>query len=75
MPGKTLANMQSLFPKKSPHPNLKEEDIIYMRRCLQLARNGQQNAQPNPMVGLLLFVIAESSEKAITCAAEKAMQK
>ncbi len=54
MPGKTLANMQSLFLKKSPHPNLKEEDIIYMRRCLQLARNGQQNAQPNPMVGAVV---------------------
>ena len=25
-------------------------DSTYMRRCLQLARNGQQNAQPNPMV-------------------------
>ncbi|MDD7526527.1 MAG: riboflavin biosynthesis protein RibD, partial [Bacteroidaceae bacterium] len=26
-------------------------DEMYMRRCLQLARNGWQNAQPNPMVG------------------------
>ena len=29
-------------------------DTIYMRRCLQLARNGQQNARPNPMVGAVI---------------------
>ena len=29
-------------------------DEIYMRRCLQLARNGMQNAQPNPMVGAVI---------------------
>ena len=29
-------------------------DSTYMRRCLQLARNGQQNAQPNPMVGAVV---------------------
>ncbi|MCH5311816.1 MAG: bifunctional diaminohydroxyphosphoribosylaminopyrimidine deaminase/5-amino-6-(5-phosphoribosylamino)uracil reductase RibD [Prevotella sp.] len=26
----------------------------YMRRCLQLARNGMQNARPNPMVGAVI---------------------
>ena len=31
-----------------------EEDIRYMRRCIQLALNGMQNAKPNPMVGALL---------------------
>ncbi|MBO7661531.1 MAG: riboflavin biosynthesis protein RibD, partial [Bacteroidaceae bacterium] len=25
-----------------------------MHRCIQLARNGQQNAQPNPMVGAVV---------------------
>ena len=25
-----------------------------MRRCLQLARNGMQNAKPNPMVGAVI---------------------
>ena len=30
------------------------EDEKYMRRCLQLARNGQQNAKPNPMVGAVI---------------------
>lgn len=29
-------------------------DEIYMRRCLQLASNGQKNAQPNPMVGAVI---------------------
>ena len=27
------------------------DDEKYMRRCLQLAQNGHQNAKPNPMVG------------------------
>lgn len=29
-------------------------DEKYMRRCLQLAYNGRQNAQPNPMVGAVI---------------------
>lgn len=29
-------------------------DIDYMRRCLQLARCGRQNAKPNPMVGAVI---------------------
>ncbi len=29
-------------------------DERYMRRCLQLARNGMQNARPNPMVGAVI---------------------
>lgn len=29
-------------------------DEIYMQRCLQLARNGQRNAHPNPMVGAVI---------------------
>ena len=29
-------------------------DEMYMRRCLQLASNGRQNAQPNPMVGAVI---------------------
>lgn len=31
-----------------------ERDVIYMRRCLQLARCGRQNARPNPMVGAVI---------------------
>ena len=27
------------------------DDEKFMRRCIQLAKNGQQNAKPNPMVG------------------------
>ena len=30
------------------------DDEKYMRRCLQLAQNGQQNAKPNPMVGAVI---------------------
>ncbi len=29
-------------------------DEKYMRRCIQLARNGEKNAQPNPMVGAVI---------------------
>lgn len=31
-----------------------KEDIMYMRRCLQLAACGRQNAKPNPMVGAVI---------------------
>lgn len=31
-------------------------DKKYMRRCLQLAQNGRQNAKPNPMVGAVIVV-------------------
>ena len=30
------------------------DDERYMHRCIQLARNGQQNAKPNPMVGAVI---------------------
>ena len=30
------------------------DDEKFMRRCIQLARNGQQNAKPNPMVGAVI---------------------
>lgn len=33
---------------------LLKTDEKYMMRCLQLARNGRQNAQPNPMVGAVI---------------------
>ena len=35
---------------------MKQEDIdeMYMRRCLQLARNGRLQAKPNPMVGAVI---------------------
>ena len=32
-------------------------DEQYMRRCLQLAANGRQNAKPNPMVGAVIVVV------------------
>ena len=30
------------------------EDERFMRRCIQLAKNGRQNAKPNPMVGAVI---------------------
>lgn len=29
-------------------------DEVYMSRCIQLAKNGMQNSQPNPMVGAVI---------------------
>ena len=29
-------------------------DEMFMRRCLQLAKNGRENAKPNPMVGSVI---------------------
>jgi len=37
------------------------EDEKYMRRCLQLARNGRQNAKPNPMVGAVIVAPAPTA--------------
>ena len=34
--------------------NQQQIDEMYMRRCLQLARGGRQNAKPNPMVGAVI---------------------
>ena len=34
--------------------NTQNTDERYMRRCLQLAACGRQNAKPNPMVGAVL---------------------
>lgn len=31
-----------------------KDDIKYMRRCIQLAKNGMSNARPNPMVGAVI---------------------
>ena len=37
-------------------------DERYMRRCLQLARCGRQNAKPNPMVGAVIVVPGVSEQ-------------
>ena len=41
------------------------EDEQYMSRCLQLARNGRQNAKPNPMVGAVIVVPQHDGGKRI----------
>ena len=33
---------------------MRDTDEMYMRRCIQLARNGAKNAPPNPMVGAVV---------------------
>lgn len=33
---------------------MKTADEIYIRRCMQLARNGKNNVSPNPMVGAVI---------------------
>ena len=39
-----------------------QQDERYMRRCLQLARNGRQNAKPNPMVGAVIVAFPSTEE-------------
>ena len=34
-------------------------DEKYMRRCIQLAKNGRKNAQPNPMVGAVIVYVGK----------------
>ena len=46
-------------------------DHLYMRRCLQLAANGRQNAKPNPMVGAVIVAADGSSARDTMCAAAK----
>lgn len=38
------------------------DDEKYMKRCLQLARGGMQNAKPNPMVGAVIVLPPAPSE-------------
>ena len=33
---------------------LQEQDILYMQRCIQVARCGREGAAPNPMVGAVI---------------------
>ena len=41
------------------------DDEKYMRRCLQLARQGRQNARPNPMVGAVIVAPAGDGRQRI----------
>ena len=43
-----------LNPQTGEPLSLQEIDKMFMRRCLQLAKNGRQNAKPNPMVGAVI---------------------
>lgn len=39
-------------------------DEFYMARCIQLAQNGRQNAQPNPMVGAVIVAPTDGDSSA-----------
>ena len=41
-------------PKTGEPLSQQEIDEMFMRRCLQLAKNGRQNAKPNPMLGAVI---------------------
>lgn len=36
-------------------------DEYYMSRCIQIAKNGRQNSQPNPMVGAVIVYFGEEN--------------
>lgn len=38
-------------------------DEKYMMRCIQLAKNGQQNSQPNPMVGAVIVYFGPKTKE------------
>lgn len=42
-----------------------EIDIMYMRRCLQIAANGLGRARPNPMVGCVVVSEAEDGKQVV----------
>lgn len=49
-----MENTTSTIAKDCGREQQLVTDERYMRRCLQLARNGLQNAKPNPMVGAVI---------------------
>lgn len=49
-----MENITSAIAKECGWEDQLVTDERYMRRCLQLARNGWQNAKPNPMVGAVI---------------------
>lgn len=51
------------------------KDEKYIRRCIQLARNGVCNAAPNPMVGAVVVIGIALSVKVIMPVAGKVMRK
>ena len=51
------------------------KDEKYIRRCIQLARNGMCNAAPNPMVGAVIVCNDRIIGEGTTYVAEKAMPK
>ena len=52
--GTNDASLSKANDASSQESGQREVDEMYMRRCLQLADCGRQNAKPNPMVGAVI---------------------
>lgn len=52
--GANEASLSEVNAASSQEAAQREVDEMYMRRCLQLADCGRQNAKPNPMVGAVI---------------------
>ena len=52
--GAKEASLSEVNAASSQEAAQREVDEMYMRRCLQLADCGRQNAKPNPMVGAVI---------------------
>ena len=52
--GTNEASLSEVNAASSQEAAQREVDEMYMRRCLQLADCGRQNAKPNPMVGAVI---------------------
>lgn len=52
--GTNDASLSKANDASSQEAGQREVDEMYMRRCLQLADCGRQNAKPNPMVGAVI---------------------
>jgi len=57
-----MIDLLAIFVNTHCYFTIDMEHEYYMRRCLQLARNGMLNAKPNPMVGA---VIVSADERII----------
>ena len=58
-----------------PSPSQQEIDEHFMLRCMQLAKNGRQNAKPNPMVGAVIVSEDGRILGAIMCAVARVMPR
>ena len=60
-------NVSFLNVKTGEPLSQKEIDEMFMRRCLQLAKNGRENAKPNPMVGAVIVSGWQNHRRRLSC--------